>query len=90
MQNVRFITIVSNRKEIVLSLSTILYVMMKNKIAEIHVADGAIHETRITMKELEKKLSDDFIKVHRGCVVSVMAIHDITDKIYLSNGETLQ
>ena len=90
MQNVRFITIVSNRKEIVLSLSTILYVMMKNKIAEIHVAGGAIHETRITMKELENKLSDDFIKVYRGCVVSVMAIHDITDKIYLSNGETLQ
>ena len=43
----------------------------------------------MTLDQLEKMLGDGFIKVHRGCIVSAMAIHDITDNINLSNGESL-
>lgn len=85
----KYITIISNGKKVVLCISTILYVLMINKIAEIHVSGGKIYVTRMTIGELEEKLGEEFIKVHRGCLVSAMAIHDITDKINLNNGESL-
>lgn len=89
LQETKFITILSNGKKIVLGVSTILYVLMVNKIAEIHVTGYKIYKTRMPLSELEKKLGEGFIKVHRGCIVSVMAIHDITDNINLNNGESL-
>ena len=49
-----------------------------------------MYETRMTLGELEEMLGEDFIKIHRGCLVSVMAIHDIADTINLSNGESLE
>ena len=44
---------------------------------------------RITLTELEGALGDNFIKVKRGCLVSALAIHSVTDKINLCNGESL-
>ena len=85
----KYITIISDRKKIVLGISTILYVIMINKVAEIHVSGGNIYETRMTISQLEEKLGEGFIKAHRGCLVSVIAIHEITDKINLNNGESL-
>ncbi|MGN0550326.1 MAG: LytTR family transcriptional regulator DNA-binding domain-containing protein [Acutalibacteraceae bacterium] len=89
MQETKYITIISNGRKIVLSIGTILYVLMINKTAEIHISGGKIYETRMTLSELEEKLGDGFIKVHRGCIVSAMAIHDISDNINLNNGESL-
>lgn len=89
MRETKYITIISNRRKVVLDISTILYVLMVGKGAEIHVSGGKIYETRMTLTEIENKLSKGFIKVHRGCIVSAMAIHDITDNINLSNGESL-
>lgn len=89
MQQERFITIISNRRKIVLSVSTILYVLKVDKCIEIHVSGDRVYETRMIISDLEKMLGEGFIKVHRGCIVSIMAIHDITDKINLSNGESL-
>lgn len=43
----------------------------------------------MTLSELEEKIGEGFVKIHRGCIVSAMAIHDITDKINLINGESL-
>lgn len=89
MQETKYITIISKRKKIVLSISTILYVLMIGKNAEIHVSGGKIYETKMTLAELCEKLGDSFIKVNRGCIVSAMAIHDITDSVNLNNGESL-
>lgn len=89
MQEARYVTIISNRKKIVLGISTILYVLKMEKNAEIHTSGGMIYETRMKISEIEKILGEGFIKVHRGCIVSAMAIHDITDRINLSNGESL-
>lgn len=89
MQEVKYITIISNRKKIVIGISTIIYVIMVGKNAEIHVCGGKIYITRMALGELEEKLGADFIKIHRGCLVSVMAVHDVTDRINLSNGESL-
>lgn len=89
MQETNYITIISNKKQVVLAVSTILYVLMVGKNAEIHVSGGKVYETRMTFSALEEKLGEGFIKVHRGCIVSAMAIHDITDSINLSNGDSL-
>ncbi len=89
MQETKYITVVSNGRKTVIGIGTILYVLLINKIAEIHVSGGKIYQTRMTLSELEEKLGDGFIKVHRGCIVSAMAIHDISDNINLNNGESL-
>ena len=90
MQETKYITIISNRKKIVLGISTILYIRIVGRSTKIHVSGGKMYETRMALGELEKMLGEDFIKIHRGCLVSVMAIHDIADKINLSNGESLE
>ena len=82
-------SVISRGKKIILNSSTVLYVIMNGKIAEIHVSSGKTYETRMTLGQLKEKLGEGFIQIHRGCIVSVMAIHDITDKINLSNGESL-
>lgn len=89
MQETKHISVFSNGKRVLIAVSTILYVIMINKITEIHVNGGKIYKTRATIGELEELLGDDFIKVHRGCIVSVMAIHDINDYVNLNNGESL-
>lgn len=89
MQEAKYITIISNGKKVVLGVSTILYILMTEKVAEIHVSGGKVYRTRMTFRELEGMLGNGFIKVNRGCTVSVMAIHDIADTIILSNGESL-
>ena len=89
LQKAKYITIISNNKKVVLNVSTILYVLMMGNNADIHVSGGTIYKTRMTFREIEEKLGDGFIKIHRGGIVSAMAIHDITDKINLSNGESL-
>ncbi|MGN0173029.1 MAG: LytTR family transcriptional regulator DNA-binding domain-containing protein [Acutalibacteraceae bacterium] len=89
MQEEKCITIISNRKRVVLNISTILYVLMIGKNAELHISGGKTYITRMTISELEDYLGDGFIKVNRGCLVSARAVHDVTDSINLNNGESL-
>ena len=89
MKEAKYITIVSNKKEITLDIDSILYIVMKSNYAEIHVSRDRVYTTRATLTELQEKLGDGFLLVHRSVLVSAMAIHDIGDKIYLSNGEAL-
>ena len=81
MQEEKSITILSNKKEFVLNVGEILYVIMKRNYSEIHVSGGKAFKARMTLMELEEKLGDDFILVHRSILVSAMAIHDVRDKI---------
>ena len=81
MQKAAYITILSNGAKLVLNANTILYVLMIERTAEIHVSGGKVYETRMKISELEEALGDGCIKVPRGGLVSAMAIHDITDHI---------
>lgn len=83
------INIISDRKNITLNSDVILYIIMNGKIAEIHIVGGKVYQTRIALKDLEGLLKEDFVKVHRGCIVSVKAVHEVTDMVNLSNGEEL-
>lgn len=89
MQKSKCITIVSDKRQVALNEADILYILMVGKTEELHMADGTIYRTRTPINEIETMLGDTFIKIHRGCVVSVMAIHNITDKVNLNNGESL-
>lgn len=89
MKNAEIITVISEKREIPLNVRTILYVQMKGNTALIHTSCMGVIETRVTLYELEKRLGNFFVKVKRGCIVSVFAIHNITDSINLCNGESL-
>lgn len=89
MKNKGKLTIVVDKKTINIPLSTILYIVMEGNNARIHVQSGQVYEPRITLAEIEPKLGNNFVKVKRGCIVSVLAIHNITDKVNLINGEKL-
>ena len=66
-----------------------IYICMRRNYAEFHLVDGKILKVRMTMSQLEEQLGPKFVKIHRSVLVSVRAIHDITDTVNLSNGETL-
>lgn len=83
------ITFYFNKKKYVISVSKILYIITAGINTEIHVSGGKVYNTKTTLSKYEEVLGDIFIKAYRGCIISVMAIHDITDRIYLSNGEAL-
>ena len=83
------INITSDRKNVTVDSDVILYIIMNGKIAELHIVGGRVYETRTTLKDLEGQLKEEFVKIHRGCIVSVKAIHDVTDTVALSNGEEL-
>ena len=44
LQEAVYITIVSNGKKLVLNVNTILYVLMIERTAEIHVSGGKVYE----------------------------------------------
>lgn len=89
MQDSKYITFLSNKKEVAINTSTILYVLMSGKTIEIHTNNGSIYKTRMKFLDIENILTNNFIKIHRGCLVSAMAIHEVNDTISLNNGETL-
>ncbi len=53
MQKAAYITILSNGTKLVLNANTILYVLMIERTAEIHVSGGKVYETRMKISELE-------------------------------------
>ena len=89
LHNTEFLTITCNRQKVSLDIRTIIYINMHENVADIRTADGRSYKTHITLEKLENSLGDRFIRPHRSRLVSVTAIHDITDKIELNNGERL-
>lgn len=84
------INVFYNKKEMSIQVKSILYIVMNGNIAYIHTTMGKIYTIRSTLSKLEEELGEAFITVKRGCLVSVMAIHRITEtKIELGNGEEL-
>lgn len=89
MQKGTRIKLHSDGKEVELAVSSILYIHVVDRVAEIHLSSGEVCRTRLPMSRLEPMLGEGFLCPHRGLLVSVMAIHKIDDRIYLNNGEAL-
>ena len=68
MPEERYITIVSERKTIALRVSTILYVLMNGKYANIHVLGDQVYRTTMTLGEIEEKIGDGFC----GCIAAAL------------------
>lgn len=85
-----YLSIKVKRKRIALNLNTIAYADAEKNYAQIHLVDGTVYRTRITLTALEKGLGDGFLKVGRHRLVSVMSIHSVTDTINLITGESLR
>lgn len=90
MLGTRQITFTSGKRMLTLEASTILYVQMKRNVATIHTISGETYPTRQPMGELEKLLGEDFLRVSRSTLVSVMAVHEIDEMLELTNGELLE
>ena len=90
LQEERKFEITAQRQKISLNVNLVLYVLLVGKCTEIHVFDGKIYHTRIPLCQLQEVLGESFLQLHRGCLVSVRAIHDITDTVNLINGERLE
>lgn len=84
------ISFISDRKHYIIPISDILYVLMKKQDAYVHVSDGSVLKTRMTFAEFQSELGDDFIRIHRGCLVAAKAIHSVNSLITLSNGDSLE
>lgn len=83
------ITIQVDGEPMAINIDSILYVSMEDNYAYIHLSKEEIYKTRITMTRLAPQLGDDFVFIKQGCLVAVIAIFNITDKVNLMNGETL-
>lgn len=89
MKNKGVLSVNVDKRIINIPLTSILYILMDGNNAHIHVNGNKSYITRMTLAEIEEKVGANFIKVKRGCLVSVLAIHSITDKVNLINGENL-
>lgn len=85
----RTITIMSRREKVKIECRTVLYASTEKNNAYIHISDGQVYESRITLEKLKRLLGEDFIMIHRSYLVSALAIHDITNKVHLIKGDSL-
>lgn len=84
------ITIISKRMKKKIRIADILYIIKSEYLSLIHLIDGDILQTITPIYELKEMLGDDCIEVKKGCIVSVSAITNVKDKIYLCNGEAIE
>lgn len=79
----------TRNRNVTLNQSSILYIESRAKKVEIHTAEEVI-EMYATMNELEKQLSKNFYRCHRGYLVNMAFIAEYNnDSITLSNGEDI-
>lgn len=91
MEDNKYITVHSNRKDHIVEIDRILYVLMKRNDAEVHVYGGRVYVTRRPYSEFVKELGEGFMEIRRGCLVSVIAIQEITKEgVELINGDILK
>ena len=58
MRDTEYITVISDRKNVVIKSGEILYVLMNGKTEQLHISDGHVYETRMTLGELEQRLGE--------------------------------
>lgn len=88
-QHKKQLFIKTRNRNITLDQSSILYIESRAKKVEIHTAEEVI-EMYATMNELEKQLSQNCYRCHRGYLVNMAFIAEYNnDSITLSNGEDI-
>ena len=89
LEEAKTITINWRKREYVIPLDKIIYIIMKRNNAEIHVCGNKVYRARRIYTDIKPYLDDTFIEVKRGCMVSAMAIHRFKKKLELINGDNI-
>lgn len=90
MKKKQTLTIHCGRCDVTLNIKDILYVQMAGNMANFHLCNDKVYETRMRMDAIEKILGDAFVRTHRSYLVDPLAIHTIDKKIHLVNGDTVK
>lgn len=83
------ITVRYGRSNIRLDARAAIYAVMERNYAHIHFSETEQHKIRITFLELQELLGPEFVQVKRGCLVKAEQIQQISDMVYLKNGQAL-
>lgn len=89
MQERKTILVHFGKKKVEVGVDSVIYAVMNRNYAQIHISKTEAHKIRTTFPELQQLLGPDFIQVKRGCLVRVTEIQQISDRVYLKNGESL-
>ena len=81
MRENKCITVNSKWRKLTLDVRSILYIRMRREYAHIYLKGDKVCVTRTPYQELKKRLGDGFVEVRRGTLVSVLAIHNLTETI---------
>lgn len=76
-------------KQYQIVISSILYITVIHCIAYIHSLDGNEYRMKMSLPKLMERLGDDFIRINVDTLVAIRNIKEISDKIWLCNGEGL-
>ena len=72
-----------------LDKSTILYAIANRKYVEVHVNKDYVFKTSASFMVVEEQLGDGFLRINLSTLAAIRYIREISDKIWLSNGEGL-
>ena len=89
MSQERTITVRYGRSNLQRDARAAIYAVMERNYANIHFSEREQHKIRITFTALQELLGPEFVQVKRGCLVKAGQIQQISDKVYLKNGEAL-
>lgn len=89
MEEKKTILVHYGKKMVEVDVDNAIYAVMDRNYAQIHMSETEIHRIRATFPELQQLLGPDFVQVKRGCLVRVSEIQQISDRVYLKNGESL-
>lgn len=83
------ITVRYGKKSIELDVDAVIYAQMARNYAQIHFSETEHHRIRITFGQLQELLGPEYVQVKRGCLVRAREIQQISDMVYLKNGQAL-
>ena len=89
MTKEKTITVRYGRKTIELDVGEAIYAQMARNYAQIYFSETEHHRIRTTFSQLQELLGPEFVQVKRGCLVRAREIQQISDAVYLKNGQAL-
>ncbi len=76
-KNIKTLTVKLGDKILLVKLVDIVHVQAEDKYVFLHTADGKKHLTDFTLSNLEEKLPEEFIRVHRSDIINSNFIKEI-------------
>jgi two-component system LytT family response regulator len=75
--NVKTLTVKLGDRILLIKLEDIIHAQAEDKYVFLHTADGKKHLTDYTLSNLEEKLPEDFLRIHRSDIINTNHIAEI-------------